>query len=66
MLHCWMDRAEHVEGQFGFHSAEHIQAAYVEMSATCMRERGHSGEHEFTPDDQITFTFAAAQGGAES
>jgi hypothetical protein len=58
MLHCWKGRAEHIEELHGFHSMEHLQAAYLDMSATCMLEREHSGEHDFTPDDQITFTVA--------
>lgn len=56
MLHCWKGRAEDIEERFGFHSPEHL-ATYNDEPATCMRERDHAGEHDFTPDSQIGVTF---------
>lgn len=58
VLHCWEDRAFYYKQLFGFHSDEHIRASYVDPSATCMLEAGHSGPHEWTSDDQIGVKFA--------
>lgn len=41
ILHCWEPGPEADDG----------------CSTTCMRERGHEGEHRWTRDDQVTISF---------
>jgi hypothetical protein len=55
MPHCWKDKAEYAEEQFGVLSAEWADA--FDHSGTCMLEFGHSEQHEFTDDDQIGVKF---------
>lgn len=54
--HCWMGRLEHAEETYGPSSDEALRA--FDEPGTCMLPDGHAGPHEFTPDDQITITFA--------
>ena len=56
VLHCWMGKAEWAEKKYGNWTPEHLDALYVNPS-TCMLERDHEGEHEFTPDGEIGVTF---------
>lgn len=56
MLHCWKDKTEWAEEKFGWGSPEHM-----ETDATCFLEDGHSGEHEWTPDSEITIRFTGEE-----
>lgn len=59
VLHCWEDENEWTVNRYGWGSDEHLALLRRECSnGTCMREAGHDGEHDFTPDDQIGVTFA--------
>ena len=59
ILHCWKDRADHAADVHGWGSDEWAKA-YVD-NATCMRERGHDGPHDFVPDDQIVVSREAGE-----
>lgn len=61
MLHCWMDYRTWAEEQHGFHSDEHL-STYSEPGKTCLLEDGHDGPHEWTPDSDITVSFAPRKG----
>lgn len=61
-LHCWEDRGYWFAITFGWFSDEHIQAEYVDGGGTCMLERGHDGEHEWTSDSDIGISFAEHDG----
>ncbi len=53
-LHCWEDGPR-----------TYIDDTWDECGtgSTCLLPDGHDGDHEFTPDDQITVSFAARQTG---
>ena len=42
-LHCWEPGPENEDG----------------CSTTCIKKLDHVGKHEWTPDDEIRFTFTA-------
>lgn len=60
VLHCWADYTEHVIKQHGFGSEQYVDAV-LDGGATCMRERGHDGDHEWTPDEDIGITFEGSE-----
>ena len=60
MVHCWKDYRSHLEETGGIYSDEWVET-YYGGNATCMREAGHSGEHEFMPDENIVVQFAGEQ-----
>ena len=55
MTHCWKDYAAWCDEEYAPGSAE--WAAAFDSGATCMLPDGHSGAHEWTPDDQIGVVF---------
>jgi hypothetical protein len=65
MAHCWKDKREHFEDVFGYGTPEYWDAwattwsedGQVSLNATCFLEDGHSGPHEWTPDNDITVSF---------
>lgn len=52
MTHCWADIRD------GLELWESIDMA----GATCLLPDGHDGAHEFTPDSEITVSFAPQSG----
>lgn len=52
-VHCWQDEGEY----HGFGSVEWA-ASLHRGGGTCMLPDGHKGPHEFTPDQEITISFA--------
>ena len=65
VLHCWKSNVEDITDQHGFGSEQWAEAMN-EMTGTCMLKAGHEGDHEFTPDSDITFTFAATPTSGET
>jgi len=62
-LHCWEDRKSYVQETYGWGSPEHIETYSDDWrDGTCMLAAGHDGPHEFTPDDETTVEFGAANG----
>ena len=58
MLHCWKDRRQHIEEQYGFGSDAWVETFAEDWKpGTCMLPDGHSGEHDFTDDGDIGVTF---------
>lgn len=62
MTHCWKDKREWIEEEHGSLSPE-MMADLFQNTATCMLEDGHAGPHEWTPDNDITITFAQSAAG---
>lgn len=54
--HCWADKGEWMESEYGYGSTEHMEAS--EEGATCLLSEGHDGPHVWTPDSDITVRFA--------
>ena len=63
VLHCWAGREEWAEKTYGIPSDEWAEA--VVEPATCMLEAGHSGPHEWTPDENIAVRFTAPRAEAQ-
>ena len=53
MVHCW----EGYQDQFEEMSEEWLDAIIHERNGTCWLEHGHTGPHEFIPDDEIQISF---------
>lgn len=47
-VHCWADKGSTLEW-----GSEEWAEVLVEGGATCMREHGHEGDHEWVPDKDI-------------
>ncbi len=62
ILHCWADCESTVE----IGSPEWVEAELNGFGATCLLERGHTGPHQWTPDDQIEIRFVDAEVNDES
>jgi hypothetical protein len=58
--HCWKDRGEWAQEEFGFGSQEWVES-YLFGGCTCLLEDGHAGPHEWTPDGDIKVEFKHAQ-----
>lgn len=56
-LHCWHDGLTILE----WLEANPDRDIEEYVGSTCMLEKGHSGPHEFTPDDCIGIAFAPAK-----
>lgn len=56
VLHCWKDKGEWVDEEFGFGSQEWVEV-YLFGGATCLLEAGHEGPHEWTSDKDIVVSF---------
>lgn len=51
VLHCWAAGPARTEGEW---------PELRVIGSTCLREAGHDGGHEWTPDDQIVVQFLPA------
>jgi hypothetical protein len=60
-LHCWADY--HASLEWG--SEEWVRASVERADATCLLEKGHTGPHEWTPDEGLVVTFAVEIPAAE-
>jgi hypothetical protein len=58
--HCWKDLGEHLEETDRDAYNEWFGGRYPDtpLGGTCMLPDAHTGPHQFTPDDQITVSFA--------
>lgn len=56
-LHCWKDYRSHLE-EIGKRYSKEWAATYTAGNATCLRERGHEGDHDFVDDNSITVQLA--------
>jgi hypothetical protein len=51
--HCWADGPEEIRQK----EADLWWQGLFAVGSTCMLPDGHEGEHQFTPDDQVTLSF---------
>lgn len=60
--HCWESRYHFEDYPDEAAWEEAGQPAYMkEVTSTCILPLGHTGDHEWTPDDEIVFTFAPSR-----
>ena len=57
MIHCWKDYMEWITETYGWGSPEWTEDMVENLSAFCMLEDGHTGEHEWTSDGEIMIQF---------
>ena len=55
VVHCWEDKASWMAEVYGMESDEYVEA--FENPGTCLLEKGHASEHEWTPDEDIGIEF---------
>ncbi len=64
-VHCWEEgpplKAECPGGEWTPCDSVYHYAGTHLISTSCILLDGHEGDHEFTPDDEITVEFAAQQ-----
>jgi len=61
-VHCWKDKGDWIAEKHGVSSDEWIHFMMTGESATCMLEKDHQGEHQWTSDEDITVSFPVNKG----